>query len=187
MGNRQINNRTRFKILERDNFTCQYCGKKPPEIILEVDHIIPYSKGGATDKYNLITSCRGCNGASGKSNYLFKHSIFNMYVELLGEYIKLNKYKSEKLENIGITTNEIINNTMSLISPKTPNEQIKYLEIQLSQLEHDIKPFRHKIRVLEGMLKHIIFKYNITDNFSNTPQKYYDSSIQSIAIGGFAL
>lgn len=36
--------RTRFRILERDNFTCQYCGNKAPDVILHVDHKIPFSK-----------------------------------------------------------------------------------------------------------------------------------------------
>ena len=34
----------RFDVFNRDGFTCQYCGKKPPECILEVDHILPKSK-----------------------------------------------------------------------------------------------------------------------------------------------
>ena len=58
----------RFFILKRDNFTCQYCGKNPKEdkIKLHLDHIIPVSKGGLTNKDNLITSCQECN--IGKSN-----------------------------------------------------------------------------------------------------------------------
>lgn len=51
----------RFKIFERDNFTCQYCGRKPPEVILHCDHIHPVSKGGDDAEINLITSCRDCN------------------------------------------------------------------------------------------------------------------------------
>lgn len=55
------NTGNRFKILERDKFTCQYCGRKAPEVILEVDHIIPTSKGGENVSTNLITACRDCN------------------------------------------------------------------------------------------------------------------------------
>ncbi len=51
----------RFEILEKYSHTCQYCGKKPPEVILEVDHIIPISKGGLTQADNLTISCRDCN------------------------------------------------------------------------------------------------------------------------------
>ncbi len=56
----------RFEIFKRDKFTCQYCGKKAPDIILHVDHINPVSKGGTNDLLNLITSCVDCN--LGKSN-----------------------------------------------------------------------------------------------------------------------
>lgn len=60
----------RFKILERDDFTCQYCGAKAPDVVLEIDHIKPISKGGTNDLYNLVTSCFECN--RGKSNKIIK-------------------------------------------------------------------------------------------------------------------
>ncbi|NCC64746.1 MAG: HNH endonuclease, partial [Spirochaetia bacterium] len=55
-----------FEVFKRDLFTCQYCGKKAPEAILEIDHIIPVSKGGDNSIENLVAACRECNG--GKSN-----------------------------------------------------------------------------------------------------------------------
>lgn len=58
----------RFSIFERDSFTCQYCGEKPPEVILHVDHIISRKNGGGDEEENLITSCRSCNlGKSSRS------------------------------------------------------------------------------------------------------------------------
>lgn len=56
----------RFDIFKRDGFVCQYCGKHPPETILEVDHIVPVSKGGDNEEYNLVTACQDCN--RGKSD-----------------------------------------------------------------------------------------------------------------------
>lgn len=53
--------RLRFRVFERDSFTCQYCGKKPPEVILHADHIFPVSKGGKDEIENLITACADCN------------------------------------------------------------------------------------------------------------------------------
>ena len=46
-------------ILKRDNYTCAYCGKRGG--ILEIDHILPISRGGSDNKSNLVTSCRHCN------------------------------------------------------------------------------------------------------------------------------
>ena len=46
-------------VFNRDKYTCQYCHVVGG--ILEVDHIIPFSKGGSDDFENLVTSCRKCN------------------------------------------------------------------------------------------------------------------------------
>jgi 5-methylcytosine-specific restriction endonuclease McrA len=62
----QVSKKTRFEVFKRDDFTCQYCGKTPPEVILEVDHINPKSKGGTGDINNLITACFDCNRGKGK-------------------------------------------------------------------------------------------------------------------------
>lgn len=62
-----ISARARFRVLKRDGFTCQYCGRRPPEVVLHVDHIEPRSKGGSDDPENLITSCGHCN--LGKSDH----------------------------------------------------------------------------------------------------------------------
>jgi len=46
-------------VFKRDNYTCAYCSQVGG--ILEVDHIIAFSKGGDDDLSNLTTSCRKCN------------------------------------------------------------------------------------------------------------------------------
>lgn len=51
----------RWKILERDGFTCRYCGRSAPSVPLEVDHIIPLEDGGTDDETNLATACWPCN------------------------------------------------------------------------------------------------------------------------------
>ncbi len=64
----------RFKILERDGFTCQYCGRNPRDekgLILQVDHIQPVCAGGSWEETNLITSCRECN--LGKLDVILKN------------------------------------------------------------------------------------------------------------------
>ena len=61
-----LSKKTRFEVFKRDGFTCQYCGKTPPTVILEVDHIDPKSNGGSDNTINLITACFDCN--RGKSD-----------------------------------------------------------------------------------------------------------------------
>lgn len=61
---RSINTRLRFIVLQRDNFKCCACGASPakdPAVVLHVDHIKPWSKGGETEIDNLQTLCSKCN------------------------------------------------------------------------------------------------------------------------------
>ena len=58
---KSISKKVRFEVFKRDKFICQYCGRHSPNIILEIDHIEPVSKGGTNDILNLITSCKECN------------------------------------------------------------------------------------------------------------------------------
>ncbi len=66
---RSINYRTRFKVMQRDDFKCQICGASPAMqagVLLHVDHIVPVAKGGQATMDNLQTLCQKCN--LGKSN-----------------------------------------------------------------------------------------------------------------------
>ena len=61
-----LTKKTRFEVFKRDSFTCQYCGRKAPDVLLQVDHIEPVAEEGTNDLLNLITSCSDCN--AGKSD-----------------------------------------------------------------------------------------------------------------------
>ena len=61
MVRKPLSKKTRFEVFKRDSFTCQYCGRKAPDVILHVDHIKAVVKGGDNDIFNLITSCADCN------------------------------------------------------------------------------------------------------------------------------
>jgi hypothetical protein len=52
---------SRNKILSRDKYQCQRCGKKCNAEKLEVHHIIPRSQGGKDIADNLITLCKYCH------------------------------------------------------------------------------------------------------------------------------
>ena len=52
----------RYSVLRRDQFRCQICGASAADgVKLEVDHIMPISKGGKTEMNNLRTLCERCN------------------------------------------------------------------------------------------------------------------------------
>jgi hypothetical protein len=66
---RSVSWRLRFLVMRRDDFKCRLCGAAPamhPGVVLQVDHILPWSKGGETVLENLQTLCLVCN--NGKSD-----------------------------------------------------------------------------------------------------------------------
>lgn len=63
-----MTSKLRQTIKERDNFTCKQCGisvSQEPHLLLEIDHIVPISKGGLTTEDNLQTLCWRCNRSKG--------------------------------------------------------------------------------------------------------------------------
>lgn len=60
-----IPKKLRFEVFKRDSFTCIYCGRRPPEVVLHADHRIPEAGGGETTILNLVTSCLDCNLGKG--------------------------------------------------------------------------------------------------------------------------
>lgn len=73
VARQSISTGLRRSVLERDGFTCVYCGFAPARLgwfnegnwrareSLHIDHIYPVSKGGTNDSDNLVTSCGPCN------------------------------------------------------------------------------------------------------------------------------
>jgi 5-methylcytosine-specific restriction endonuclease McrA len=52
---------SRFNIYARDDDTCQYCGRRFKRTDLNLDHVVPRSRGGATSWDNVVCSCIACN------------------------------------------------------------------------------------------------------------------------------
>ncbi|HEW97085.1 MAG: hypothetical protein DRR16_23190 [Candidatus Parabeggiatoa sp. nov. 3] len=59
----------RYTVLHRDHYQCVACGRKAAQVELEIDHIVPVSKGGTNDLNNLQTLCKECN--RGKAARIF--------------------------------------------------------------------------------------------------------------------
>jgi 5-methylcytosine-specific restriction endonuclease McrA len=57
---------TRKNLMLRDSHQCQYCGKRPSLRELNVDHVLPRSRGGGDSWENLVVSCRICNLKKGR-------------------------------------------------------------------------------------------------------------------------
>lgn len=65
----KVSNKMRFSIYERDGYRCRRCGVSERYATLEIDHIIPISKGGKSTYENLQTLCRKCNYEKGNKRY----------------------------------------------------------------------------------------------------------------------
>jgi hypothetical protein len=77
-----LSTKVRFEVFKRDGFSCAYCGATPAnDITLEVDHIVPVSKGGKDDMSNLITSCFKCNRGKGAKSLGTKESPLTQKIE----------------------------------------------------------------------------------------------------------
>lgn len=67
---------TRKNIYKRDNNICQYCGKKFQPEDLNLDHILPSSRGGQDSWENVVCSCVPCNLR--KANRTLKEAGMNL-------------------------------------------------------------------------------------------------------------
>jgi 5-methylcytosine-specific restriction endonuclease McrA len=56
---------SRVNVFTRDDFTCQYCGSRPPRAQLNLDHVVPRAQGGRTSWENVVASCVPCNRRKG--------------------------------------------------------------------------------------------------------------------------
>ena len=52
---------TKEMLLKRDRYTCAYCAQSFRTSMLDVEHIVPDSRGGAYSWTNLVASCKACN------------------------------------------------------------------------------------------------------------------------------
>ena len=65
---RDPNLRMRWRVMNRDAFSCRACGRSPAieaSTILHIDHVLPWSKGGLTEDENLQVLCDRCNLGKG--------------------------------------------------------------------------------------------------------------------------
>ncbi len=103
-----ISKKDRFEVFKRDDFKCQYCGRTPPEITLEVDHINPKSKGGGDNYENLISACFDCNRGKGDIELCkIPNTLQNNY-EILQERENQIKEYNKLLKKIEKRTNKDI-------------------------------------------------------------------------------
>jgi 5-methylcytosine-specific restriction endonuclease McrA len=58
---------------------CYYCGKKFPPDDLTMDHLIPLSRGGSSERFNIVPACKECNN---RKKYLLPAE-WDEYIEMI--------------------------------------------------------------------------------------------------------
>lgn len=106
--------RVRFEVFKRDRFTCSYCGRTPPTVLLEADHIVPRAAGGSDEMSNLTTSCQDCN--RGKAAGLLEEGtapvVSRATVEELAERVEQAKAYMELLGGL----ESVVDNQVGMVT-----------------------------------------------------------------------
>ncbi len=168
---KSISKKKRFEVFKRDSFTCQYCGRTAPDVVLEVDHINPVANGGDNDLMNLITSCYDCNRGKGKRTLTDKEELkkqqeqlkrineqreqLKMLVEWKNELMKFN---DEQVDIIQDVFNSMFNFGFTDEGRKSISKEIKRYgfdevyeatNISISQYDDANKAFSYIARICE--------------------------------------
>jgi len=142
-----ITRKQRFDIFNRDNFTCHYCGRKTPEVILELDHVIPVSKGGMDEAENLITSCFECNRGKGKTlldTVLLDKDIHAQTILIAEKELQLNEYNFSR-NKIRLRENEEL------------EELTRYFTVKFPETEYDPAKREFPNAIIRQCLKFISY------------------------------
>jgi hypothetical protein len=168
----------RFDVFKRDGFTCQYCGQRPPDVVLEVDHIHPISKGGTDDDLNLITACYNCNrgkrakvlsDVGPKPDADLEYLAVQQELKEVQRYLKAKKARDKAVENVCHALDETWNNYMPNADLPTDSVWMRWLHrFEPEEIEEAIKScagkyasgairggFSGLVRYVAGTLKYI--------------------------------
>lgn len=170
MGERKpISKKLRFEVFKRDKFTCQYCGAQAPEVVLEVDHIVPISQGGTNDIMNLVTSCFDCNRGKGK-----KILSDDSTVKKAKRQADMMQERKEQVEMIAEWQQEMLNVSETELDTLEDLIQIYYPERELS--DHGRAKYRRLIKRFSYLTVYNALETALT--------KYSDLELAGEKVGG---
>ncbi|WP_339091895.1 HNH endonuclease signature motif containing protein [Variovorax paradoxus] len=90
----------RTRVLDRDEWTCQYCGARLfTNDEATVDHIIPVSLGGANEDANMRAACKPCNTTKGQRSEQWLRLFLALGQSKYADVITLEQY--HRLQHIG--------------------------------------------------------------------------------------
>lgn len=165
MARKQITKSLRFDVFKRDSFKCVYCGSTPPNVILEVDHILPVSKGGQNNADNLVTACLECN--RGKSDGLLTAVPISLKdkairvkesEEQIKEYYKILESAKQRIESETWAVCEILQPDCSNGIPRRVYQSVKMFLSKLPYYEV-LDAMEIAVNTKSRCTQYYIFKY----------------------------
>lgn len=156
-----LSKKIRYEVFKKDKFTCQYCGRSAPDVVLHVDHIIPVAKGGTNDILNLVTSCSDCNLGKG-ARTLDDNSVVKKQQARIQELAE----KNEQLEMMLSWREEL---------QKLSDKEIEAADNRISEITGGMSASDHGKRIL----KQLIRKYTLNmvlDAIDIAFERYFDGS-----------
>jgi hypothetical protein len=128
-----------------DNFTCMYCGRRPPDVALEVDHAISLFNNGSEHMENYVTACEECN--SGKS----RRNVANPADDWFAEFSDMaERYKESKqlLANLEQYKNNLRSEITQFMQINMPNATIindkpvaPTIKVSAKKISHQVDRF----------------------------------------------
>ena len=151
-GRQPIPRELRHKVFQRDGYRCRECGTSKNETSLEIDHIVPVSRGGTNDIDNLQTLCRECNRMKHTDEWVGGENT----VELAeNELNNLKNQINDLEENLKCATdkNDILDYKFKI---KKLNKLIPEAQKKLDDLRHEAKI--NEKRLQDNQIKDVLFK-----------------------------
>ena len=121
---RKLSKKTRFDVFKRDGFTCQYCGQKPPAVVLEVDHVVPVCEGGGDDEANLLTACFDCNRGKGAGSLNVVPASLAEKAEMIAERAEQTAAYEQTLRQHRATQEEAIDRVAAIFAAQFPDYEL---------------------------------------------------------------
>ena len=148
----------RFQVLERDGFTCGYCGRAAPEVILHVDHVIAVMDGGSDAPENLITCCAACNlGKSGLRLKAYHRQRVSASHDATGQLkVAASTIRSRLMEILGEDTPTSVRKLSSLLSYKEDSLRNTLRRMKKVGLVNRTLAGWLKIPLLTGTVEHLL-------------------------------
>lgn len=145
MARKSISQKLRFEVFKRDSFTCQYCGRMAPDVVLQVDHINPVKEGGDNSILNLITSCFDCNNGKGARKLTDKQEIQKQQ-----EQLRLLSQKKEQLEWVVKWREELLS---------LNEDEVNIAEKEIQQFNDTYSLSEHGRQIIKDLIK----KYSLVN------------------------